>query len=257
VIAGLPGLGKSFYFKQIQTALAMPQHEELCKRVCIVLKDAVSTELKNSGSKPSQRDVLNVAVERLAAAASASASYSVGVSSTAESPMVLLFNMNINTDWIALLVALLEADGMFRLRKVVVLAPPAAVPFPRLHASAVVLASDVRTGDESADLASTLLPHKAWEVLSGGFFARPSAICPTRDLYETVTETLRRQVPFEEVHYPVPLLKDDSGSGIGIAFTGEIPAARPLSWTIENLEFPNEEETADSVHRLFMAIKGC
>jgi hypothetical protein len=253
VISGLPGLGKSFFFKQIQTALAAPQYEDIRNRACIVLKDAVSSEFRNSADrKASQSDVLNVAVERLTAAASISVGADVCTAAKSQKPMVLLFNMNINTDWIAKLVSLLEANA-FRVCKVVVLAPPAApaVSFQRLRASAVVLASDLRTGDESADLASTLLPKKAWEVLSGGFFSRPSAVCATRDLCVTVADTLHRHVPFEEVHYPVPLLKDD------IALTEEIPAERPLSWALENVEFPSEEETAESVRRFIMSVDGC
>ena len=237
VIAGLPGLGKSVFFKRLAVALAAPGRAELRRRVCAVSKDALSLELEadvyrcRPGAKPSRDDVLRLVLARVGKVAAADPGH-----------VVLMYNMNINVDWFAALVARLGSGG-FTLRKVVVLTPSAEIPFRRLHAAAIVLACDVRTGLEPPDEASTLPPDKAWAVLSTGYFSTPNAVATVAALHAVAPNA-----DFAEVQYPVPLLQEHVPVG------ERVPEVRPAEWNRANLVFPSDSETERAVEAVLTQV---
>ena len=245
VITGLPGVGKSYFFKTLALALSAPCRAELRRRVCVVSKDALSLELGagGTGRRPSRDDVLQLVLARVREVAAAG-----------PGRIVLMFNMNINVEWLAALVVRLcgpdtvanvnGGGGGFTLCKVVVLSPPADIPFRRLHAAAVVLACDVRTGSEPPEEASTLPPDKAWAVLSTGYFSTPNAVSTVAALNAVAPNT-----PFAAVHYPVPLLHEH------VLVGDSVPETRPAEWNSANLVFPSHTETQQAAEALLAQVE--
>jgi len=234
VLTGLPGLGKSYFLKQLTNLLAEPQHTAFSRRVCVAHKDELAEEFRaaNKNRRPKMPNILDLTRQKLQQ-----------LDHDVIAP-VLVFNMNMNPDWLKALVKMLK-EG-YTLGQVVVLTPPPEHTFRQLQAAAVVLASDVRTGNEEADVASTLEPHKAWEVIMGDFFGTPGkAVKSVRSLSYKLEDD---SVIFREVHYPVPQLS------ASVVINETAPTERPSEWNTQNLVFPPEADTAAALLTLLQVM---
>jgi len=221
VILGLPGLGKSYLLKQFDMLLK-EAGPELAEHVLMLHKDQLTEEYEhaNKGRKPKMPEVKAMILERVQAASGLKA---------------LVYNMNMNPDWLKGLVTLF-VENSIAVKKVIVLTPPSSLTFRQRQAAAVVLATG-RTGDEPADLKSTLPSSKAWEVLMGSFWGDPrkgptyGKLAHALMTIEAVAET-----PVVEVHYPVPSLNSE------VQISDTPPSNRPAEWTTDNLVFPDEPD---------------
>lgn len=223
ILTGLPGLGKSHFLKQLTNLLAESQHAALNRRVCVAHKDELTEEFRaaNKNKWPKISNILDMTRQKLQQ-----------LDKDVIAP-VLVFNMNMNPYWLKALVTMLK-EG-YTLGQVVVLTPPVEHTFRQLQAAAVVLASDVRTGDEEADVASTLEPGEAWGVIMGDYFGTPGkAMKDVRSLSYKLDDD---SVIFQEVHYPVPQL------GASVMINETAPKERPSEWNVRNLVFPPEADT--------------
>jgi hypothetical protein len=239
VISGLPGLGKSYFLNKM---MGFSSSAGFSDRVCFVQKDEISMQFKaaHAGSKAGQNEILNIALETLEAF----------VGPTPKT-YTFVFNMNMNAHWMQALVS--RINEKYALRQFIFLLPPMGPPpmpsFRRLHAAAVVLACDVRTGSEPESEASTLQPEKAWEVLSSSHFSKPSAISSPEELLGVLSTRRDRRCPHVIVRYPVPLLKDS------VHVPDELPSTKPAEWVPANLVFPSAEATEDAIRALFAKIE--
>ena len=225
VLVGLPGLGKSHLVKRLREVLAEPGNEELEGRVCVSQKDehTLAFSKMHPGARPSTADILNMTIRDL----------KIVRAKSKQSKVTLLFNMSMNPRWLKEIVKRVRRSGC-ALNKVVVLTPPPEPTFRQLQAAAIALASD-RPLDAPPDVASTLPPEMAWEVLTNEYFGTPGrALSSVKTLSDGLGDST---VPFKEVTYPVPQL------GNGVVIGDECPASLPRSWTKENIVFPDPGET--------------
>jgi len=248
VITSLPGLGKSYLFDQLASSLATGNTESarlLKGRVCICQKDQLTIQRRKSQKKPNgkvkQQDILDMVMERLNDVCTKREASPGSNGST-----VLMFNMNINKNWIESLATQIQIEG-YSIRGVLLLAPPRDMPFSQLQAAAVVLASEVRTGDEPEELASTLPPNKAWEVLTGSFFGNPRKAMMSQDSFLRAVQMHCKRVSFR--HYPVPCLREEFAPKMI-----DLPAEKPPFWNKDNLEFPTKENMETAVTSILDAV---
>ena len=232
VLIGLPGLGKSHLVKRLREVLAEPGNEELEGRVCVSQKDehTLAFSKMHPGARPSMSDILKMTMKELK---------TVRVKSK-QSKVTLVFNMNANSNWLNGIVKQVRRSGC-ALNKVVVLTPPSELGFRPLQAAAAALACD-RSLDAPPDLASTLPPEMAWDVLTNEYFGTPGrALSSVKTLSDGLGDST---VHFKEVTYPVPQL------GNGVVIGDECPKSRPKSWTTENIVFPDPVATHAALLKL-------
>lgn len=238
VLTGLPGLGKSYFIKQLTNLLAEPQHDALRKQVCVAHKDELTAEFKAANKRPwpKMADILDLTLQRLQQ-----------LDQDVVAP-VLVFNMNMNPDWLVALINMLK-EG-YTIGQVVVLTPPAGLTYRQKQAAALVLASDVRTGNEESDVASTLTPQKAWEVIMGSFFGTPGkAVKSVGALSRAVGDD---GIVFREVHYPVPQLS------ASVVINETAPTERPSDWHVQNLVYPQQSAILAALETLLGILDlGC
>jgi len=248
VITGLPGIGKSYFLKKLVVELSRsldPIAQTLRGRFCMVQKDEITFEARSAKrGKPRLSDIIKITMDRLRKVAQ---EYNSRTSpGPSRQPLVLVFNMNINRDWLQALSKSIREEGYF-LTRTVLLSPSKELTFQQLQAAAVVLSTDVRTGEESKDEASTLSPSKAWKVLTSKHFSNSRVIASPGMVAKIVHARDMKKV--KRVHYPVPRLN----SSVYI-HKNRIPKARPTDWKAGNLDFPSDLEVRTAISSVFRAF---
>jgi len=247
VITGLPGLGKSFFYKKL--ALAVEEKQEAKERVCFLHKDLVTSKYHEIHGnslipcpKPPREYIFSAAMSALRE------KKALRRQKMAHKPMVLCFNMNINMLWITELIDSTQAEG-YNVVKLVVMSPHIE-NFRTLQASAIVTATDVRTGREPSDVMSTLKPTEAWEQLTGNYFGvEGKAFVTFNSLSSCVLNRSGPTIPMKNLIYPVPLLNDS------VIIQQYCPTVRPIEWNVANLIFPSESNHAAAVMDLCQELE--